>query len=226
MTISHRSLRETVADALRDMIITGQLAPGTRLAEGALAEQLGVSRVPVREAIRALEPTGLVQIVPRHGAHVATVNSDDIEAIQEIRRVLEGWIVGAAAERHTAEDMPTIDRYLADGTKAAKAGDTVAASRAHNGFHRAIEAATGNPHAAVAMEPLRQRTELVFSMIGATDSGLQQWEEHRAIRDAIADRDADRARTLIDQHITQAMARYRDALQAAPQGRSTVSIQK
>lgn len=214
MAIKHRSLRETVADALRDMIISGELPAGAHLAEEALAEKLGVSRVPVREAIRALEPTGLVQLVPRHGAHVATVDLAEIESIQEIRRVLEGWIVGAAAERHSSEDLAAIDRFIADGLAAAASGDTLSASRAHNGFHRAIEAATGNAHASKSMEPLRQRTELVSSMLGATDSGVHQWEEHQAIRDAIANRDADLARILIDKHIEEAMVRYREALQA------------
>jgi DNA-binding GntR family transcriptional regulator len=212
ITVEHKSLRETVTDALREMILTGELKGGERLIEDKLAERLGVSRNPVREAIRALESTGLVQVVPRHGAHVATVDAADAGRIQEIRRVLEAWIVTAAAERHDDDDLAAVDECLAAGQKASTAGDRVAESAAHRSFHMALEAATKNEYVSVVMEPLRQRTELVFSIVGDTvqgrDGGSPQWQEHQAIRDAIATRDSVRARELIDAHIDAAMRRY------------------
>jgi DNA-binding GntR family transcriptional regulator len=210
-TVEHKSLRETVTDALRDLILSGELQGGERLIEDKLAERLGVSRNPIREAIRALESMGLVQVVPRHGAYVAVIDNDDADRIQEIRRVLEGWIVTAAAERHEQSDLDLIDRYLDEGTEASEAHDRTRASEAHRAFHMALESATKNIYASVVMEPLRQRTELVFSVIGGTGNSSHQWDEHRAIRDAIASRDADQARTLIEAHITSAMQQYASA---------------
>jgi DNA-binding GntR family transcriptional regulator len=207
-TVEHKSLRETVTDALREMILSGELQGGERLIEDKLAERLGVSRNPVREAIRALESTGLVQVVPRHGAHVAMIDAGDAHRIQEIRRVLEAWIVTAAAERHDERDLANIDRCLTDGARAARARDRIAASEAHRAFHIALETATKNDYASVVMEPLRQRTELVFSVVGGTGSSTHQWDEHQAIRDAIAARDAGKARELIDAHIDAAIQRY------------------
>lgn len=220
-TVEHKSLRETVTDALREMILSGELQGGERLIEDKLAERLGVSRNPVREGIRALESTGLVQVVPRHGAHVAVIDAGDARRIQEIRRVLEAWIVTAAAERHDEQDLAYIDQCLTDGARAAHAHDRIAASEAHRAFHIALETATKNDYASVVMEPLRQRTELVFSVVGGTGSSTHQWDEHRAIRNAIAARDAAKARELIDAHIEAAMTRYagpRDADDTAPQG--------
>lgn len=212
-TVQHRSLAQTVTDALRDMILRGELQSGERLVEDRIAERLSVSRNPVREAIRVLESTGLVQIVPRHGAHVAMMDAGAAERMQEIRRVLEAWIVAAAAERHDANDLADVDECLIAGQRASMAQDNVAESAAHRAFHIALEAATKNEFASVAMEPLRHRTELVFSTVGGSmrdgeGGGSQHWLEHQAIRDAIAARDSARARELIDAHIDAAIRRY------------------
>ncbi|WP_373069076.1 GntR family transcriptional regulator, partial [Gemmatimonas sp.] len=117
--LRHRPLREVVAERIREMIITGELAQGERLIEDRLAEQLGVSRNPVREAIRSLEATGLVEVLPRRGAYVADLDLEDIKLIQEIRRVLDCWIVVAAAERHDTNDLARIDACIAGGRDAA-----------------------------------------------------------------------------------------------------------
>jgi DNA-binding GntR family transcriptional regulator len=187
---------------------------GERLVEDKLAEQLGVSRNPVREAIQALHSTGLIEVVPRHGAHVASVNPQDAIQIQEIRRELEIWIVGAAAERHDASDLAELDRCLAKGAEASANGDRAAAAEAHRDFHIALEAATKNKYASVVMNPLRQLTELVFSVVGDSTRGAH-WGEHQAIRDAIANRDREKSQELIDAHIAQALERFSEKTSAA-----------
>lgn len=209
--LRHKSLREVVADKIRQLIISGVLRPGERLVEDRLAEQLGVSRNPVREAIRSLEATGLVEVRPRRGAYVANLDVDDIVLIQEIRRVIDGWIVRAAAERHDGDDLARIDGWISRGRDAASVGNVVRAAECHREFHLAIEAASKNPYASTAVDPLRQRTELVFSML-AEERGETGWEEHEAIRDAIADRDAPRAEHLINDHISRALDRMVERL--------------
>jgi len=204
MPLDHKPLREVVADELRKLIVSGELAPGERLYEDRIAEQLGVSRNPVREAIRSLEAVGLVQVVPRRGAYVVDVDLEDIRRMQELRRVLDRWIVENAAKRRTEDDIRKLDEIIAAGRAASAAGDLVRAAEQHRAFHLAIEAATKNPYVTVVMDPLRQRAELVFALRSHHD-GTVGWESHKAIRDAIADRDHRRAKRLMDEHLVEAI---------------------
>lgn len=204
MPLDHKPLREVVADELRRLIVAGELGPGERLYEDRIAEQLGVSRNPVREAIRSLEAVGLVQVVPRRGAYVVDVDLEDLRRMQELRRVLDRWIVESAAERRTADDVSRLDEIIAAGRAASEAGDQVRAAEQHRAFHLAIEAATKNPYATVVMDPLRQRAELVFSLL-SHHRGTVGWDSHQQIRDAIAARDGDRASRLMDEHVVEAI---------------------
>jgi DNA-binding GntR family transcriptional regulator len=206
--LEHKTLSEAVLDALRELIFTGQLRAGDRLFEDRLAERLGVSRNPVREAIHAMAATGLVEIVPRKGAYVATFNREDVEGIQEVRRVLERWVVATAAARHDDHDIAAIDRCIEVGRAASAAGDATAATTAHQEFHRAIEQATKNPFVALAMAPLRQRTDLIFSVLANRRDSHETWDEHERIRDAIARRDPLEASSLIDAHITATLRAF------------------
>jgi len=202
LPLDHRSLRETVVDALRQLIIDGEFAPRERLVEERIAERLGVSRNPVREAIRTLESMGLVTVVPRRGAYVADLDLKDIRQMQEVRMTLDRWIVQAAAIRHDDADVAKLDECLRLGRAAAEAGDMIAAAQQHRAFHLAIEAATKNPYAAVAMNPLRQRAELVFAML-VHHRGPVGWDDHQAIRDAIVRRDTDLAAILTSRHVDE-----------------------
>ena len=103
--LTHRPLREVVAEEIRAMIMGGQIAPGERLIEDKLAAELGVSRNPVREAIRSLEATGLVDVVPRKGAYACLVDGNDIRQIQELRAAINGWAAELAAVRRTDGDV-------------------------------------------------------------------------------------------------------------------------
>jgi DNA-binding GntR family transcriptional regulator len=87
----HRTLRELVADAILERILRGDLAPGARLYEDKLAAELGVSRNPVRESIRALEATGLIEVVPRKGAYVVEIDRSDLVHLLGVRSVLEAY---------------------------------------------------------------------------------------------------------------------------------------
>jgi DNA-binding GntR family transcriptional regulator len=207
--VAHKSLRETVVEAIREMILSGELERGERLTEDKLAERLGVSRNPIREAIHALEATGLVNVIPRRGAYVASIDAEHAVRIQEIRGAIEAWVVHAAAERHDAADLARIDEAIRVGKKASRTRDYAAAANAHREFHLALEAATKNEYLTSIMDPLRQRTELVFSVLaGGRSRNTVQWDEHEAIRDAVAARDSGLARQLMAQHIDHALSRY------------------
>ena len=207
MPLEHKPLREVVADELRQLIIDGELAPGERLVEGRLAERLGVSRNPIREAIRSLEAVGLIEVIQRRGAYVAKVDPTDIRLMQEVRHVLDRWIVQAAALRHEDSDLKRIDETLRLGREASTAGDIVRTAEAHRAFHLAIEVATKNPYATLAMNALRQRAELIFSMM-VHRRGPVAWDDHQAIRDAIARRDSEGAAQLMNAHLDDVVYQF------------------
>ena len=200
----HRTLREAAADEIRDMINRGELQPGERLLEDRLAEQLGVSRNPIREAIRILENTGLVEVTPRRGAHVALL--DPVRAIEllELRSVLEAFAAQLAAKRGTVEQVRRIREIFDEGKAATAAGDAVKAARCHREFHLAIEEAAGNSYLGPTVEPLRAQTELVFSVLIDT-RGLLGWEEHVAMLEAIEARDEDAARVATRRHMSSVL---------------------
>jgi DNA-binding GntR family transcriptional regulator len=207
MTIgdAYRPLREVVAEEIRGMIVRGELAAGERLLEDRLAEQLGVSRNPVREAIRSLEATGLVEVVPRRGAYVARIDVDDARKLLEVRGLLEGFAAELAAKQGDADLVASLDSIIAEGKRASKAGNNVRSAELHRDFHLAIERIAGNHYLEQVTQPLRQRTEMVFSLL-ADDRGPMSWDEHTEIRDAIAKGDADAARHAVRHHLDAVIA--------------------
>jgi DNA-binding GntR family transcriptional regulator len=197
---TYRPLRDLVTDALHEMILSGELAPGERLTEDKLAEQLGVSRNPVREAIRALTAMGLVQAVPRRGAYVAMPDLGDLRHLLKIRSVLEGWAAEEAAQLSPPGLVEELTALVQEGIEASKAEDHGRAAELHRRFHVATEEAAGNPYLLEVCEPLRQRTDMVFSLL-LHRRGPVSWHEHEAVRDAIADGDPERARATVAGHM-------------------------
>lgn len=197
---AHRTLREVVADELFAMIMSGELAPGERLYEDRLAEHLGVSRNPVREAIRALESTGLVDVVPRRGAYVSTFDLAKARQLLELRSVIEAYAAERAAKHRTDEDIAVLDELLAAGRKASEEQDHVRAAECHREFHRAIERAAGNEYLDTVVGPLRAQTEYVFSVL-LDQRGVHGFSEHQGIRDAIVAGDPETARVRTFEHM-------------------------
>lgn len=202
--ILHSPLRSIVAEKIRHMILNGELVAGERIIEDRIAKKLGVSRNPIREAIRLLETSGLVRVEPRKGAYVAELDVDGVLKIQELRIILEAWIITKAAIGHTASDLAKIDACLEHGKKASKDGDLVRASEMHRNFHLALEDACHNPFLKSVMDPLRHRTELGFSLL-AEYRGQVIWDEHKKIRDALKKRDSKLAKSLMIKHIEKSI---------------------
>ena len=201
---SHRTLREVVSDEIRQMIVSGELAPGERLFEDRLAEQLGVSRNPVREALRALEGTGLVEVVPRRGAYVSRFEPDRARQLLELRSVLEAYAAEMAARNRTDDDLIAIRECIEQGRKATAENDVVLAAGYHRDFHKLIEYASKNEYLEPAVAPLRHQTEMVFSMLVDT-RGVTGWDEHERILEAIERQDVEAARHSTMHHMSSVL---------------------
>ena len=202
---SYKPLRELVFEVLREAIISGQLAPGERLMEIQLAEELGVSRTPVREAIRKLELEELVLMVPRKGAYVASLSMKDVVEVFEIRGALEGLAAALAAERITEEELESLQRQLVKSAEMIGNADLQGMVEADTGFHQILYQASRNERLAQIINNLREQIQR-FRQTSLSYPGRMKiaLEEHREIVDAVSARDPEMARKLAQDHIENA----------------------
>ena len=202
---SYKPLRELVFEVLREAIISGQLAPGERLMEIQLAEELGVSRTPVREAIRKLELEELVLMVPRKGAYVASLSMKDVVEVFEIRGALEGLAAALAAERITEEELERLQRQLVKSAEMIGNADLQGMVEADTGFHQILYQASRNERLAQIINNLREQIQR-FRQTSLSYPGRMKiaLEEHREIVDAVSARDPEMARKLAQDHIENA----------------------
>ncbi|NLY55128.1 MAG: GntR family transcriptional regulator [Firmicutes bacterium] len=210
---NYKPLRELVFEVLREAIITGKLRPGERLMEVQLAEELGVSRTPVREAIRKLELEGLVLMIPRRGAYVAEISMKDIADVFEIRAALEGLAAQLAAERCTPEEIENLERSLVQINVSAERGDIHAGIEYDTTFHDQLVAASHNNRLIQMVANLREQVQRFRSTSLAHPGRMKvAWEEHKKIVEAIAQGDGELARQLAHEHIANAEKSLMDAI--------------
>ena len=209
---NYKPLREMVFESLREAIILGRLKPGERLMEIQLAEEMGVSRTPVREAIRKLELEGFVVMVPRKGAYVAGISVKDIVDVFEVRAALEGLAAGLAAERITSEEMDQLERSLLK-INAGSGEDFDAVVEGDISFHDIIYNASRN-HRLVQIITHLQEQLLRFRMTSLSQPGRTKiaLDEHKTIVEAISDRNVELAQTLAREHIENAEQSLLNAL--------------
>lgn len=203
----YASLHGRVVDELRQRILNRQLKPGERLVEERLAEELGVSRNPVREAIRVLASEGLVEVNARRGASVINMTMQEARETVEVRALLEGQNARLAARRHDKEVIKRIEAVLNKGTQAAEHGRFDQLSQLNQQFHRELAAASQNTVLGDLLKRLRERTAMLFS---PTDPSQQRraWDEHAGILRAIIDGDERLAAMLAAEHVMRAGQDY------------------
>lgn len=202
---TYKPLREVVFDVLRSAITSGTLQPGERLMENQLAEQMRVSRTPVREAIRKLEQEGLVVMVPRRGTYVADLSIRDINEVFEIRTALEVLAAGLAAERIREEDLEELERLLVEIGEHIERGDMDQLVDADIRFHDILFGATHNKTLAGIISNLREKITL-FRTISYAYPGRakRSLEEHRRLVEALAQRSPILAQQVARKHMENA----------------------
>ncbi len=195
-------LRDVVFKTLRQAILTGELKPGERLMEIHLADKLGVSRTPIREAMRQLELEGLVVMMPRRGAQVAHITEKSMSDVLEVRLALDELAVQLACERITDEEIQALSDACTAFEVAVDSADIRNITDADIRFHDIIFGASRNDRLIqmvnnIAEQMYRYRFEYIKD-----DSGWQSLiTEHRMIMDAISMRDEELARRAIHVHI-------------------------
>jgi DNA-binding GntR family transcriptional regulator len=207
----HRPLRDVVCDVIRDRITAGEYPPSYRLIEDRLADDLGVSRNPVREALRVLAIEGYVTLVPRRGAFVATLSPQEVEEIFEVRTVLEALAARRAAKHASASDREQLEHVLAESARACAHGAMQELPALNTRFHELVLAIAGNGLLTDMMVPLRGRMQWIFSRT-VTTRAHDSVAEHQALAEAIMAGDGDRAAALAAAHVQEAHHTYHDVL--------------
>ena len=194
----HIPLRDRVRDELRRRIADGRLQPGSKMVERELAEEFGVSRVPVREALRTLETEGFVQVVPRKGVVVRHLSRRDVEELFDVREALEFLATRLATEKATNEELATLRHVLADGEAALARGDAAGAQESNEAFHDSIVRFAHNDLLAGLLEPLQGRLHWLFRQ---NEDVAELLHEHEGLFAAMASRDSEHAATLALEHV-------------------------
>ena len=199
---NHRPLREIVYEELKRQILVGEIAPGTRMMAVELAEDMGVSRTPVREAIRKLEKEGLVTIEPRRGAYASDISIKDMVDVLEVRQMLEGMAASMAAQKVTEEEKLDFVEANSAYKNAVKKGNIEEIIRYDELFHQLIVSYSGNK---TLNQLLSQVQELALRFRYIYYDDFSRYEnmpvEHEEIEEAIISGDTQKAKVVAEEHV-------------------------
>lgn len=207
--ISRQALHEAVAARLRDMIVEGRLAPGERLNERELCEQLGISRTPLREAFRVLATEGLIALPPNRGAQVVKLSAEDVRDTFDVMGALEG-LSGELACRHVTDaDIAALRVMHAEMVACHARGDLPNYYRINRVIHERINAIAGNPTLTRTYRALNDR---LHALRFRSNYIKEKWDravaDHGEMLEALAARDGERLRRILVGHL----AHKRDAV--------------
>jgi DNA-binding GntR family transcriptional regulator len=204
---------DLVAGSLRAAILSGQIKPGETLVERRLAEQLGVSKTPVREALIGLAATGLVVISPNRGVTVRVLGPADLRKAYEVRLLLEPWAVGRTARLGDPEVIEAAEQALRTAKSLLSGDDRTALSLANRAFHRALYAACGNELVTTQLDTVQD-----LAALGAVSVLWERWPtwreeyvEHEEILRSVESGDPAAAERLTRKHIRLSVTHLRTA---------------
>jgi len=206
-TREYSPIREEVFNMLRDAILSGKLRPGDRLVERELAEQLGVSRTPVREALRKLELENLVTHIPRRGVVVSEISRNDVIEIFNIRSCLEGLAANMAAQKISDDNVDHLRKCVEEMEIAAANGNREELNGLHNHFNQKILDIAGSPRLTQMINSLSDYisrfTKTGYAIPGRPSAANK---EHEELVDALAEGNSQRAEEIAELHIKNSMS--------------------
>lgn len=218
MTAKAAPLAQDLRDRLEEEILSGQRPPGSRLDESKLAQHFGVSRTPVREALRQLAAADMVVLRPRQGAVVATVTVTQLLHMFEVMAELESFCAKLAARRMSAEERSHLAQVHEDCRTLAEKGEAHAYYDANRRFHEVIYAGSHNTFLEETTRNMRNRLNpyrrFQLHHPGRT---MKSWKEHQAVVDAIRDGDAEAAASAMSHHVTIQGDVFTDLISALPE---------
>ena len=203
MTVNeYMPLRDVVFYTLRQAILKGEMEPGERLMEIQLAKKLGVSRTPIREAIRKLELEGLVIMIPRRGAEVAGITEKALRDVLEVRRSLEELAIELAVARMKEDDIKALEAARIEFREALNTNDMIRIAQADEKFHDVIYAGTYNDKLVQLLNNLRDQIYR-YRLEYIKDVGKRQLSliEHENILNAVKTRNLELGRRAMREHI-------------------------
>ena len=203
--ISNLPLREKIATALREAILSGELKPGQPLVEMTLASQLGVSRAPLREALQSLSKDGLVETVPYRGTTVRTLDRKDIEEIYSLRGLHEGFAIRRITERKRGSDVTKLRAICEEMQQAARAKDYKRLNAHDDAFHRTVIELAEQDMLMGIWDQLSMRVRQIMSLRNQLNQDpMEVALNHPPLVDAIAAGKADKAVAMIQEHVASA----------------------
>jgi len=206
--IQPNSVADLAYERIRGLVLSGELAPGTRLGQVELAERFGISRTPVREALRRLAGEGLVDFHSNRGFRVADLGLDAVLRRLEVRAILEPGIARLAAQRRTGRNVELLNGCIA---REGRARSGIAAHDASREFHVTLAHASGNEELVRVLESLwlvEVGRRLLSRRSAVSDWQSEDAEEHRAIADAVAEGRAEEAELLMARHVRGALRHW------------------
>ena len=200
--IEKKTLHEEIANNLRELIMSGELQEGDKIKEDELCRSMGISKTPLREALRVLSVEGLIKLVPNRGCFVSTPTFEEIREMFDVMSVLEGICARAAAKKMSAKDLATLEKLHNKLEKNFKRRAQREYIRINNQFHSFVQELAGNRTLNQIVNGLRQKILLYrYQSLNLPERFEQSIQEHRDLIEAFRKKDSKKAETLMRRHL-------------------------
>jgi DNA-binding GntR family transcriptional regulator len=201
-TIQKKTLHEEIANNLREMIMSGELREGDKIKENVLCDMMGISKTPLREALRVLSAEGLIRLVPNRGSYVTTPTFEEIKEMFDVMRVLEGVCARAAVEKMRDRDLSKLEKLHQKLEKNFRRKDQKEYIHQNNLYHAFVQELAGNKTLNQIVNGLRQKILLYrFQSLNLPGRFEQSIQEHRSLLAAFRDKDPKKAEMLMKSHL-------------------------
>jgi DNA-binding GntR family transcriptional regulator len=200
--IQKKTLHEEIANNLRDMIMSGELREGDKIKENDLCDMMGISKTPLREALRVLSAEGLIRLIPNRGSYVTTPTFEEIKEMFDVMSVLEGVCARTAAEKMNGKDFSKLEKLHNKLEESFRRRDQKKYIHQNNSYHALVQELAGNKTLNQIVNGLRQKILLYrFQSLNLPERFEQSIREHRDLLAAFRNRDPEKAEMLMTSHL-------------------------